>query len=248
MFRSRFLRSAAAALAVYGLVGLLTAAVMLFVGATALDRVVRLQRTFDGERLALVQSILTVSGTLRDTAGATTGFQRSIDDARGAADRASGLANDSAGTFRQTGATLDGLSVFGVQPLAGVRPQFDRSADQLQQLAIALGSTRDALGQNGADVQRVGADLTRLQGELDAVARSLGEPGLLGLDGQDLLPFQLAFYGLCVLVILQSALSLVVGVAVFRLSRMLGSAPLFPDARVLEGPPPAPRRAPVVAL
>jgi hypothetical protein len=232
MFGYRFLRSAAIALSAYGLLGLVIAAAMLVVGISSFGQVTSLQKTLESERVSLVQSIRTVSGTLHDTAGATTNFKQSIDNARGAADRASSLANTSAGTFRDLGARVGAVTILGFQPLAGLSPQFADSADQLQQLAISLGGTRDALAQNGSDVQRVGSDLNRLQTQLDAVAASLSAPGVLGLDAQSLLPFQVAFYGMCLLVILQSAFSIVAGIFLYRLQRALGpTEPLFPHAR-----------------
>jgi hypothetical protein len=217
MFGSQFLRSAAVALGVYGVLGLFTATAMLVVGYSTFKQVAGLQTTLETERVALVQSIRTASATVRDTASATTQFEHSIDTARGAADQASKLANDSAGTFRDMGVSVNSLNVFGIQPLAELGPQFDRSADQLQQLAISLGSTRDALGQNRSDVRRVSTDLTQLQRELEGVAAALSQPGVLGLSTQSLLPFQVAFYGMCVLVVIQSAFSLVAGVALYRL-------------------------------
>jgi uncharacterized phage infection (PIP) family protein YhgE len=231
MFRYRFLRSAALALVAYGILGLAIATAMLVVGISTFSQVAALQRTLESERSSLVQSIKTVSATLHDTAGATTNFQQSIAQARAAADQASSLANSSAGTFRQLGAEAGAINVFGVQPLSGVAPQFSTSADQLQQLAISLGSARDALSQNGGDVGRVGGDLNQLQGQLESVATSLSQPGVLGLDAQSLLPFQVAFYGMCLLVILQSAFSIAAGVALYRLSQALGADALFPHIR-----------------
>ena len=231
MLSYRFLSSAAIALGAYGVLGLIIASAMLVVGISTFGQVASLQHTLESERSALVQSIRTVSATLHDTAGATTNFQRSIDQARSAADKASGLANSSAGTFRNLANEVGGLTVFGVQPLGGLAPQFNASADQLQQLAIQLGGARDALSQNGTDVQHVGGDLNQLQTQLDSVANSLSQPGVLGLDAQSLLPFQVAFYGMCLLVILQSAFSIVAGVVLYRLSRALGAELLFPHIR-----------------
>ena len=230
MVRYRFLRSAAVALGLYGVLGLLIAVAMLVVGISTFGRVASLQNTLESERQSLVVSIRTVSGTLRDTADATTNFQGSIDQARGSADQASKLANDSAGTFRSMGLQLTTLTILGFQPLVSLGPQFATTADQLQQLAITLGATRDALAQNGTDVKRVGGDLGRLQVQLDAVAASLSQPGVLGMDAQSLLPFQIAFYGMCLLVVLQSAFSIVAGIVLYRLQRALGAEPLFPHA------------------
>jgi hypothetical protein len=89
-------------------------------------------------------------------------------------------------------------------------------------LAIQLGSARDALEQNGTDVRRVGTDLNQLQAQLEAVANSLSQPGVLGLDIASLLPLQVAFYGMCLLVALQSAFSIIAGVTLYRLQRALG--------------------------
>jgi hypothetical protein len=231
MVHHLFLRSAAVALCAYGVLGLFIAAAMLAVGVSTFSQVAGLQKTLESERSSLVASIRTVSTTLKDTAGATTNFEQSIDGARNAADRASQLANTSAGSFRDLGNQLGAISVFGIQPLASIAPQFTASADQLQQLAVPLGATRDSLSQNSADVQAVGTDLAKLQTQLDAVATSLSQPGVLGLDPQSLLPFQVAFYGMCLLVTVQSAFSIVAGVALYRLQRALGGDPLFPHIK-----------------
>jgi hypothetical protein len=91
---------------------------------------------------------------------------------------------------------------------------------------------------NRSDVQRVGSDLTQLQGELDAVATSLSRPGILGLGPSTMMPFQVALYGLCLLVVLQSLFSIVAGIALFRLQRAMGSEPLFPFLATRKALPP----------
>ncbi|MDQ3810456.1 MAG: hypothetical protein M3336_09210, partial [Chloroflexota bacterium] len=94
MFRYRFLRSAAIALGLYGVLGLFIAAAMLVVGASTFAQLQSLQGSLERERGSLVAAIRTASGTLRDTATATGDFQTSIDGARTSADTASRLAND----------------------------------------------------------------------------------------------------------------------------------------------------------
>src|SRR5204863_7261339 len=113
-------------------------------------------------------------------------------------------------------------------------------ADRLPQLAISLGSTADALAQNTTSMQNVTPDLQQLQGQFNAVASSLDQPGVLGLDPQTLLPFQIAVFGICLLVILQSAFSIVAGIALFRLQRALGTQYLFPFLARPPLPPPSP--------
>ena len=219
----RLLRGAAVALWLYGLLGLVVAAAMLVVWFSLFEQLSSLQKTVETQRAALVQSVRSTSTILKDSAAATADFQRSIDTAHSSADQASRLANDSAGTFRNMGASLSDLTIFGIQPLAGVQPEFDSNADQLQQLAISLGSTREALAQNGSDVGRVGSDLSRLQSQLDALANSLGQPGLLGFDTRIVLPLQIAFFGICLLVVVQSVFSILAGVVLFHIQRTLGN-------------------------
>jgi hypothetical protein len=228
MFDRRFLRFAAIALIVYGILGLAVAAAITVVGISAFRQLNAMVGSLDQERDALVQVIRTASAAVRDSAAATSDFQTTIGNAADVADQASRLANDSAGTFRELSTTFASLNIFGVQLLAGIAPQFSRSADQLQQIAISLGATRDALGQNRIALERVGGDLGQLQTQLDLIASRLSQRGNLGLDPRSLLFFQLTFFGLCLLVLLQSAFSLVAGVALHRLRQTLGQEPLFP--------------------
>ena len=222
MFSYRFLQGAAIALCCYGVLALAITAVVLFVGYGTFNQVDGIQAALETNRVALVRSLRTVSATVKDTATSTNDFQTSIEGARTSADTASKLANDTAGTFREMATSLN-ITIFGLQPLAGIAPQFNNSASQLQQLAISLGTTRDALGQNRADVQRVGTDLTQLNAQLDSIATSLDRPGVLGLGTQALAPFQVAFYGICLLALLQALFSIVGGVVLFRLQRLLHS-------------------------
>jgi hypothetical protein len=223
------LRAAPVALVAYGVLGLVIAATLLVVGTSTFGQIAQLQSTLESERAQLVGSVRTVSATVRDTATSSSQFQRSIDGARTSADTASRLANDTAGTFRDLASGLN-IQVFGLQPLAGVTPQFTRGADQLQQLAISLGTTRDALTENRNDVQRISTDLTQLQAQLDRMADTLSEPGLFGLPAQALLPFQFAFYGMCLLVVLQSVFSLIGGIALYRVSNQVLMPVRTPEA------------------
>src|SRR5262249_49098957 len=113
MVRYGFLRWSALALGVYGVLGLIIGAAMLIVGISTFSRITGLQAGLETQRASLVQSIRTVSGTLKDTSGATTNFQQSIDGARGAADKASSLANSSAGTFRDLADRVAAVNVLG---------------------------------------------------------------------------------------------------------------------------------------
>lgn len=244
MIGTRFLSLAALAFGVYGVLGLLIGVAMLVVGINTFNSIGTLSSTLERERSALVRSVRTAAGTLGDAGAATSSFQGSVQSARAAADQASSLANDSAGTFRDMGSQARAVNLFGIQPLGGLAPQFERSADDLQTLAISLGATREALAQNSSDIGRIGSQLGTLRGQLEDVARSLEQPGVLGLDPRGLLPFQVAVYGMCLLVILQAGLSIVAGIALARLATALGGELLlFPHITRERLPAPAPGSA-----
>lgn len=223
MRRRALLRTAAIALIFYGILGLFVAAAMALVGYVTFSELDRLRTALDGERGALVSTLRTVASTLGSSASATTGFESSIEGGRGSADTGSRLAFETSVSFRQLAQGLD-VQVLGVQPFAGLAPQFVQSADQLEQLAIALGTTRDSLAQNQRDVAQVGRNLEALQTQVataaDALDRALG----LMSTRQQLLPFQVAFYGVCLLFALQSVFSFIAGWALAREARIRGEA------------------------
>jgi hypothetical protein len=231
MFGYRFVRLAAVVLGLYGVLGIAVAAATLVVGYWTFDQIMAVQRSVETQRIAIVQSIRTVSTAVQTAGNATTDVRRSVETARGAADQASILANDSAGTFRDMSANLGSLTIFGLQPLTALAPQFDKNADQFQQLAITLGNTREALGQNSADIQRVGGDLTQVKAQLDGLAVSLDQPIVFGLGARGMLPFQIAFFGICLLIGIQSAMSIAASLVLFRLQLAMSRQSLVVVAR-----------------
>ena len=92
MIRYRFLRTAAVALELYGILGLAISVAMLVVGLTTFAQIATLQKTLDDERGPLIQSLRAASATVRDTASATGNFQSSINSARASVDSAATLA------------------------------------------------------------------------------------------------------------------------------------------------------------
>lgn len=212
MRRRSLVRTAALALVLYGVLGFFVGGAMALVGWSTFGQVQQLQATLDRERNTLVQSLRTVSRTLGNTAGATADFQRSLDSARDAAGTAADLAVSTGSTFRGIAQALN-IQIFGLQPFAGLVPQFTQSADQLDQLSTTLATTRDSLDQNRQDVRRVGADLGEVQVQVNGLATTLDRAATLVTPGAQLLPFQVAFYGMCLLFALQSLFSLLAGLA-----------------------------------
>lgn len=215
MRRSSLVRTAALALVLYGVLGFFVGGAMALVGWASFAQVQELQRTLDRERASLAQSLRTVSRTLGNTAGATSDFQRSLDGARDAAGTAADLAVSTGSSFRGIAQALN-IQIFGLQPFAGLVPQFAQSADQLDQLSTTLATTRDSLNQNREDVRRVGADLAEVQVQVNGLATTLDRSASLVTPAEQLLPFQVAFYGMSLLFALQSLFSLLAGLALVR--------------------------------
>lgn len=202
----------------YGVLGLLVSIALLAVGHSTFDRIHQFSVALDSERAAVASSVSTVSSTLADTTSGTAGVRTSLESARDAADAASQLAAQTASTFQATAQGLN-VEVFGVQPFAQVVPQFDTSATDLQQLSGILGNTRDALSANDQQVAQIGTDLSQLQQQLNAMSTTLNDATAFGDIGQTLVPFEVAFYGVCLLLILQSLFGIALGLALLGPTR-----------------------------
>jgi DNA-binding FrmR family transcriptional regulator len=215
MSRAAFGRLAGLALVLYGILGLFVALAVVVVGYSMFARVQDLARQLDSQRIAVASSLQTAAGTVHDTAAGMGSFQQTVGGAQQAADQASQLAFNTGISFRQMADQLN-VQVFGIQPFATVVPQFQQSADQLTQLAITLGDTRDGLKQSDANVQQVTTDLSQLEGQLRGMSNALNNATAYGAVGQQLLPFEVAFYSMCLLVAMQSIFSIVAGFALMR--------------------------------
>lgn len=216
MFRDGLIRLAGLTLATYGVIGLFVAGVLVLVGTSAFREVERAQAELDAERVRLVQGLERVSETFAATAEATTSFEGSLVGARASAEGAAALARDSAANFREVAQAVQ-LVVFGVQPLGGLAPGFTQMAEQMDQMGTTLSVTGDLLQQNATDVRRVSQDLEQVRDEVGRLAETVDRAGLLLAASQEgLMPFRLAYYGICLLIGMQSLFSLIGGFAVAR--------------------------------
>jgi hypothetical protein len=204
------LRLSGTFLVVYGLVGLAVAVLLLWVGNATFTRVLALTSQLDTQRVAVAGSLDTVATTLADTGNGTQGIQQSVDEARQAALAASQLAAQTAATFDATAQGMN-VQIFGLQPFAQVIPQLQSSSVQLQQLSGVLSSTGDALAANNRQISQVSADLNQLEQELHSASSTLRGATALTSMGAALMPLELAFYGLCVVVIMQSLFGILLG-------------------------------------
>jgi hypothetical protein len=221
MYGVRFLQTAGLAFAVYSLVGWFVAVAMLIVGGLTFTQIDRSREAVDQERRDVVTALRTLGSTFGDAAAATDSFDVSLGGARDSAMAASRLATDNAASFRSLAAAVQ-VQVFGIQPLAGLAPQFEQTAGQLDDLAVTLANTGTALGQNSADITRVSRDLAVAQRQIDDVAGLVEDIDILAASGQAaLLPFKVAYFGMCVLVVLQSLFTFIGGLALLRHARLL---------------------------
>lgn len=244
MYRALFLRTAGVALAFYGVIGIFVVAATVLVGTTAFSEIARSREVLNQERTRVVDSLRTLSRTFADASAATGNVQQSLNGARDSANSASRLAADTATSFRGLAQSVQ-LDVFGIQPFGGLAPQFDLSASQLDELSVTLRATQDSLGQNSRDILRVGSDLAAVQRQVTVLADTLAGMDLMAASGQQsFLPLQVAFFGLCLLLGLQSLFALIAGVALLRYAsgvrmRALGAI----EQVALPGSTPAPSNA-----
>ena len=150
------------ALIAYGTAGIV---LLIIVVGVALDAAARAERLV-GSADATLESAATTADA---AAAAFSGANDSLN--RGAASAA-----DAASLSRDASATLDSLavameiSIFGGQPLLPLADDFAASADQAASLADELDGVGAALDDTQADITLVGARLSELADDLDALS------------------------------------------------------------------------------
>ncbi len=240
MRRPSLLHTAAVALVGYGVLGLLVAAAMFAVGTTFLAQLQQWAAPVDQQRGSILQTLRGASLTLGDASDASRDLRTSINSARSSATAGADLARSSAASFRSLEQAMQ-VTVFGLQPFGAAAPQFGQTAGQLEQTATALDDTARSLSANANDVSRLGTDLATLRRQTDTLASALDSAPLLSGAPASLGLFRIAFYGMCLMVALQSLFSLIAGGALLR-----QAARRRVDARdraVVHGPARAPDRA-----
>ena len=203
----RRLATAIVALGAAGLAGALLGVVLVIPQLARLDAV--LARSDD--------ALATAATAARRAADAFTGFDASLDDAVAAAGEAAALASRSATTARGLASAMQ-LSVLGTQPLAGLSGGFEQSAQDLDGLSGSLATMGTALGQNRTDLVALQGEMARLADDLAELSSPARVPPIMPMG-----------IGLLVLLALQSAALLLVGLAL-RGGALL--APPFPPPSV----------------
>ena len=123
-------RTLAAALFVYGAVGVALVVVGIVVGMGLAARIERLAVSAD-------DALAAAARTTRATADAFTSVDDNLDQAGASTRTAAVLAREAAGTLSSLAIAME-ISIFGAQPLVGLAADFNDSAEQATELADAL--------------------------------------------------------------------------------------------------------------
>jgi hypothetical protein len=120
------------------------------------------------------------SQTLTDAAVAFAGFDASLAEGQGSAEQAAGLSRDTATTMDNLAAAMS-ITVFGAQPFVALAADFERGADQLDELGESLDRIGGTLGANRDEMSAVSRDLAALAAQVELVDAATSEPPPLRL-------------------------------------------------------------------
>ena len=143
------LRVVGAALAIYGLIGIVMFVVIALGVARPLERARQLSESVDQERAALVASLGQAETTIRGMSTSVTNMDTSLGDAKTAIDQATSIAHQAATSMYGLRDAMS-LSIFGAQPLIGLAGNFDTTGQNLDQLGTDVAAIGTALDQNRA--------------------------------------------------------------------------------------------------
>src|SRR5947208_5024531 len=133
------LRIVGAALALYGLVGIVIFVVVALAVARPLERARQLSESVDSERAALVSSLNQAETTIRSMATSVSNMDTSLADAKTAIDQANTISQSVAQSmYGLRDAMSIQIPILGGQPLIGLAGNFNATGDSLMQLATDI--------------------------------------------------------------------------------------------------------------
>jgi hypothetical protein len=152
-------------LVAYGLVGLALSVVGFTFGLDAAGQLERLAAASD----------TTLEAAARSTAAAADSFDSidaSLASAEGSIAQAATLSADAGATLDALSVAMN-LSIFGAQPLQPLSDEFADAADQAEELASTLEVTTGSVTDVRTDAEAIGAELSTLAEELEALRESV---------------------------------------------------------------------------
>ena len=189
------MRIIGAALAVYGLVG-----IVIFVGVAVavgrpLERAQQLSGSLDQQRTALVDSLSKAEATIRGMSTSATNVDASLGQATTAVDHAATVSHGLATSMYGLRDAMS-ITILGAQPFVGLSGSFDVSGQNLDQLGNDLTAISTALQTNSADVSTTAQNLTDLADSIHALMVSIRDGPQLAISSGTLDALRLAVYAL----------------------------------------------------
>lgn len=164
------------------------------------------------QQARLVQSVRGVAVAVDDSAQATAGVSRSTSQARNSVTEATRTADNLAATFDRL-AEGSRVVVFGMQPLAGMTQPFATNAEDFRRISASLDEMSTSLADNSREMARVGDDLRSINQQLTAAAATLEALPSGRVLEESLTTLELGTRLFLVLILFESLLSALTGVA-----------------------------------
>ena len=182
----------------------------------------------DPVQTGLSSGLRNLGGLVGSASGTLGGYAQSISQAEAAVDVSATTASQLADGFEQI-AQLGQVIVFGAQPFGALTDPFGSSAASLRELSGSLRQTSSALQASARDTGQIGQELARLRAQVDSLAGNV-EAASAGFQAQrGIAQLEQAQRLMVSLLILNAAVSLLVGGAILLVLRELaapfGAAP-----------------------
>jgi hypothetical protein len=235
--RDKVLRAAAVGLVLYGLFGLALLLLGFSIVWQTFAGIDQLRGSLSGQSLGLVGALRATSTTLDSTATGFDNVGKTLADAQASSAQAAGLARGLSRTMGDLAGAAQ-VPVLGFQPFGQLGKGFSQASGQMLQLGDDLDRTSQSLGQNGADIRAIKANLAEVRAQLDRVVSASETTALLGGSPADLWPLKLALYGLLLWLAGLALISILLGLALFDHQQRRIRAH-HPAARALPDPDPA---------
>lgn len=211
-----------AALALYGIAGIVLFIVVALGVAGPLERARQLSESVDTERAALVNSLTQTETTIRQMADGVGRMDTSLGDAKTSIDRASTISHGVASSMYGLRDAM-ALDILGAQPLVGLSGSFDTSGQNLDQLGDDIAAIGTALDTNRSDVTTTSGNLTALADSIHALTAAVEDGPDVAISTSTFDSIRLAIYAITAWLVLLAVGCLVAGLYVLRRATM--SAP-----------------------